>query len=121
MVATLAAHAAPLAPQELLDESLPSIYSYFSEISTAMLEAAQRGDWDSVTEGEQSCARLVTLLQTNAPVATSELERQECMRLIRKILADDAAIRGLAQPLMQELDKILRPASGSRLRMHSFR
>ena len=121
MAVTLAAHAASLSQQESPNESLPSIYSYFSDISTAMVEAAQRGDWDSVTEGEQSCARLVSLLQTKAPVPANEVERQECMRIIRKVLADDAAIRGLAQPWMQELDKILRPASGSRLRVHSFR
>lgn len=121
MAVILATQAASPPSADFPEASLPSIYSYLSSISGAMLEAARRGDWDAVTEGEQSCAQLVELLRTKAPMPANDIEREECMRIIRKVLADDAAIRELAQPWMQELDKILRPAGGRRMPVHSFR
>lgn len=102
--------------------SLATIYRYFAQVSTAMLEAAQRGEWEAVSEGERSCAQLVELLRTHKPMPGDDAERRECMDIIRKVLADDAAIRGLAQPAMAELDRILRPNGNQhRMLVHSFR
>jgi flagellar protein FliT len=121
MSANLVVHpSASTTSQGRVATTLQSVYEGFAEISTAMLDAAERGDWDAVTAGEQSCGQLVDFLHQSRLVPIDDAERVECMRLVRKVLADDAAIRGLAQPWLQELDKILRPATG-RLRTHSFR
>ena len=111
---------APDTPPRGSETTLQSVYEGFAELSSAMLDAAERGDWDAVTAGEQSCGRLIDFLKHANLVPIDEAERLECMRLVRKVLADDAAIRGLAQPRLAELDRILRPSHG-RMRTHSFR
>ncbi len=117
MSATLAAPAHGKPP----DVSLLNIYAIFAEHSGAMLESAQRGDWDDVTRREKACSQLIDVLRNFSSLKPAhEDERQECMRLVRKVLADDAAIREIAQPWLRELDQILRPLNGRRP-VHSFR
>ncbi len=84
-------------------------YQQLSDLSGAMLAAARRGDWDTVISTEQLCARVIGELQSNPqPLPEKGPAQTERMRLLRKILADDAEVRDLAQPWMRELERILR-------------
>lgn len=115
--ASIPAQSAPL--ERKLDESPVVRYSRFAELSRAMLLAAQNGDWDAVRTGEQACSQLIDSLRKHPAPPVTDQERQLCMDLIRRVLADDAAIRDLAQPRLKELEHILRPAQ--RFAAHSFR
>lgn len=89
--------------------ALVVLYGRLAELSRTMLAAAQRGDWDAVTASESDCAGLVGQLH-RCPIETCPpAERETCMRLIREILANDAATRDIAEPWMKELERILRP------------
>lgn len=84
-------------------------YQQLSDLSGAMLEAARRGDWDTVTSTERICARVIGDMRQQpeaAPVSDSEHDAR--LRLLRKILADDAEVRDLAQPWMRELERIIK-------------
>ena len=84
-------------------------YQQLSDLSGAMLEAARRGDWDTVTSTERLCARVIGDLRRQpeqGPI--TETEHDERLRLLRKILADDAEVRDLAQPWMRELGRIIK-------------
>jgi flagellar protein FliT len=95
-------------------------YQQLSDLSGAMLEAARRGDWDTVTSTERDCARLIRDLRQNPDhTALSEIEHDERLRLLRKILADDAEVRDLAQPWMRELERIIK--GSRRAAVPSFR
>ncbi|GAA4342370.1 hypothetical protein GCM10023144_44350 [Pigmentiphaga soli] len=108
-------------PSSAAGASLREIYTQFAQISSAMLEAARRGDWNDVTLRERACAQLIEILRNREPLRPSdEAERQACMQLLRKVLADDAAIRDLAEPWLRELDQILHPGR-RRLPVHTFR
>jgi flagellar protein FliT len=109
MSATLAA----LDRSETPDVTLLNIYAMFAEHSGAMLESAQRGDWDDVVRREKACSQLIDRLRHPTALKPADEDgRQECMHLVRKVLADDAAIRDIAHSWLRELDQTLRPLSG---------
>ncbi|WP_296465055.1 flagellar protein FliT [Pigmentiphaga sp.] len=92
--------------------ALRQAYMELAELSSAMLAAARRGDWDEVASYEAECARrtdYVRQLSTPGTESLPKAEREGCIALIQQVLADDAAIRDLAQPWMKELEQILRP------------
>lgn len=104
--------------------ALRTAYMDLARLSAAMLEAARRGDWDAVTSHEAECARRtehVRRLASPGTEALPEAERQGCIALIQQVLADDAAIRELAQPWLKELEQILRPGRHGHLAYSSFR
>jgi len=90
---------------------LLAAYAELARLSAAMLDAARRGDWDEVASHEAECARRTEHLRQLASPGTeslAEAEREHCIALIQQVLADDAAIRDLAQPWMKELEQIIR-------------
>ncbi|QEI07251.1 flagellar protein FliT [Pigmentiphaga aceris] len=96
-------------------------YQQLSDLSVVMLEAARRGDWDTVTSTERICARVIgDLRQYPDPAPVNDVEHEERMRLLRTILANDAEVRDLAQPWMRELERILQ-SSKRRPAIPSFR
>ena len=89
-------------------ERLIAAYDRLSRTTGCMLNAAQRNDWERLVELEKDCAGLVAQL--------SELESDEGLprgmrvhkqTLIRKVLADDAAIRNITEPWLQQLGTML--------------
>ena len=73
--------------------------------SQEMLQAARAGDWDSVCRLEGACAVVIARLQQLAqeqPLASDEQPHR--MRILRAILARDAEIRRLCDPLPEVLD-----------------
>ena len=84
-------------------------YTRMAAASGRMLAAARRDDWDSVTEAEKECSRLIAELSTMGDLVPSDPDlREQKLTLMKRVLADDAEIRVLTQPWMQRLDTLLR-------------
>jgi flagellar protein FliT len=89
-------------------------YEAIAAASSAMLEAARAEDWDEVTRLEDRCRTLIAALKAAAadtPLSRKDNERR--MDLLRKILADDAEIRGRAEPWLEQLEYLVRPRTGA--------
>lgn len=81
-------------PQRLLN-----YYHAIEAASRSMLEAARQEDWDGVVRSEGACAVLIEQLRFTA--RTSQLTREdraEKIRVMQRILRNDAEIRTLAEP-----------------------
>ena len=89
----------------------PSLLQYYEAIERAsqdMLAAARGGDWDQVVKLEGACAVLIARLKNAAqqqPLGTEEAQLKS--RIMQRILVNDAEIRQLAEPWLEDLDKIL--------------
>jgi flagellar protein FliT len=73
-----------------------------------MLEAARRGNWDHVVKLEGACAVLISQLKAAAaqqPLGTEEAQLKS--RIMQRILVNDAEIRTLAEPWLEDLDQML--------------
>jgi len=88
-----------------------SLLNYYQAIETAsqdMLEAARVGNWDHVLKLEGACALLISQLRHTA--AHNELGDDEARlksRIMQRILVNDAEIRQLAEPWLEDLDQLL--------------
>jgi flagellar protein FliT len=89
----------------------PSLLQYYEAIERAsqdMLAAARGGDWDQVVKLEGACAVLIARLKSAAqqqPLGTEEAQLKS--RIMQRILVNDAEIRQLAEPWLEDLDQIL--------------
>ena len=91
-------------------------YEFVADTSGRMLEAARRNDWDAVVAEERRCRELIGRLQAAGDTPLSEAGRLQKQQVIRKVLADDAEIRNLAQPWLQHLERVLTASdNGKRL------
>lgn len=82
-------------------------YESLSSIMGKMREAAALGEWDNLVELEQQCSQRVALLKEERQVPVDEPTRLQKAALIKKILADDAAIRSKTETWMAQLDRIM--------------
>jgi flagellar protein FliT len=74
-------------------------YEAIAAISARMLAAARKALWNDLLELQEEYRALVdTLRKIDMTIALDEKERMRKYDLIRQILADDAAIRDLANP-----------------------
>lgn len=74
-------------------------YKAIEDSSRQMLNAAKEEDWDQVVRFEGACAVLIEQLRSKA--RSEELlpeHRSEKMRIMQRILQNDAQIRYLAEP-----------------------
>ena len=78
-------------------------YESLSELTGTMLNAASQGEWDELEEMEQRCKSYVGSLMQATPVSLNENEQRTKISIIRTILQNDAKIRALAEPRMNEL------------------
>lgn len=79
-------------------------YEAIAAVSARMLSAARDALWNELIELQEEYRALVDLLRDiDAGTSLSENERVRKYDLIRQILADDAAIRDLANPSMARL------------------
>lgn len=89
-------------------EALLSTYDSLSVTTGHMLSAARHGDWDRLVSLEQDCADIVarlSALETEDPLPPAVRARKAA--LLRKVLADDAAIRDITQPYLKRLEAML--------------
>lgn len=88
-----------------------TLLGYYEAIETAsldMLSAARDGDWDRVVKLEGACAVLIAQLKHAAsehPLGPSELALKS--RIMQRILVNDAEIRNLAEPWLNELGQMV--------------
>lgn len=92
-----------------MDEGvLIDYYEAIERASEQMLSAARSGDWDQVVKLEGACAVLISSLKQAA--ARQELGREERVlksRIMKRILVNDAEIRSLAEPWIEQLDQVM--------------
>jgi len=122
-----------------MDPQLLNYYEAIEKASADMLAAARAGLWDEVVRLEGACVLLISQLKTEAlrrddqadqadpPESAAALrqrlqrspeeENAACVksRIMQRILVNDAEIRQLAEPWLQDLDDTL---SGRRQVMH---
>lgn len=89
-------------------QRLLGTYDCLAHTTARMLCAAQTRDWDKLVDLEKHCAELIarmSALETDDPLPADVRGRKVAM--IRKVLADDAAIRNITEPWLQELGAML--------------
>lgn len=89
----------------------PVLLNYYEAIEKAsqdMLEAARAGNWDHVVKLEGACALLISQLKhAAAKQSLGTEEAQLKSRIMQRILINDAEIRQLAEPWLEDLDNML--------------
>lgn len=89
-------------------ETLLSYYEAIERASSDMLAAARDGNWDEVVKLEGACAVLISQLkQVAQSQALKEDESKVKARIMQRILLNDAEIRHLAEPWLEDLDNML--------------
>lgn len=92
-----------------MNSNILEYYEAIERASADMLEAARQGDWDQVVQLEGACAVLISQLKHAAQ--TEKLRADEAKaksRIMQRILLNDAEIRHLAEPWMEDLDHMMR-------------
>jgi flagellar protein FliT len=92
----------------VMTTDLLNYYEAIEKASQEMLEAARQGNWDQVLKLEGACALLISQLKQSA--ASQPLGRDEAKfksRIMQRILVNDAQIRQLAEPWIDEIDDML--------------
>ena len=93
-----------------MDPQLLSYYEAIERASVDMLAAARAGNWDEVVKLEGACVLLISRLKNAAaePESARDAQAMEAAkaksRIMQRILVNDAEIRHLAEPWLQELD-----------------
>ncbi|MEO7150648.1 MAG: flagellar protein FliT [Burkholderiaceae bacterium] len=91
-----------------MNNDLLNYYEAIEQASKDMLDAARSGNWDHVVKLEGACAVLIgKLKQAAASQALGNEEAQLKSRIMQRILVNDAEIRTLAEPWLDDLDDIL--------------
>ncbi len=107
-----------------MDPQLLSYYEAIERASADMLSAARAGNWDEVVKLEGACVLLISQLKHAAQEpaedkAQASAQAQEAARvksrIMQRILVNDAEIRHLAEPWLQDLDDTL---AGRRQTLH---
>ena len=97
-----------------MNSALLNYYEAIERASADMLSAARSGDWDQVVKLEGACAVLISQLKHAASAQTLGAEEAQLKsRIMQRILINDAEIRQLAEPWLEDLDGLLagRPKS----------
>ena len=91
-----------------MNSQLLSYYEAIEQASADMLSAARIGNWDEVVKLEGACVLLISQLkQAASEKALAPKDAQLKTRLMQRILLNDAEIRHLAEPWLEDLDKVL--------------
>lgn len=90
-----------------MQDKLLDYYKAIEAASMQMLDAARREDWDGVVRCEGACAILIEQLRYKAQSQDLPREdRAEKMRVMHRILRNDAEIRVLAEPWLTHFDQL---------------
>ena len=88
--------------------SLLNYYEAIEQASQDMLRAAREGNWDHVVKLEGACALLISQLRHAASERSlGPDEAQLKSRIMQRILVNDAEIRQLAEPWLDDLDRLI--------------
>ena len=89
-----------------MTQMLIDYYKAIEDSSTKMLNAAKSKDWEQVVRFEGACAVLIEQLRAKAQ--SDELpaeQRSEKIRIMQRILQNDAQIRCLAEPWLDQFEQ----------------
>ena len=91
-----------------MNAELLSYYEAIERASAEMLNAARAGNWDEVVKLEGACVLLISQLKHAARNEALGAEAAKAKsRIMQRILINDAEIRHLAEPWLQDLDNTL--------------
>ena len=91
-------------------------YEAIAALSAQMLAAAREGEWSELKAMQGVYRGLVDQLQeTDAGSELDESARARKLDLVKKILADDAAIRDLSSPSLARLSALFTVNSTARV------
>ena len=92
----------------MMNTAILNYYEAIEKASQDMLAAARVGNWDQVLKLEGACALLISQLKHNAAAKPlGQDEAQFKSRIMQRILVNDAEIRQLAEPWLDDLDDLL--------------
>jgi flagellar protein FliT len=99
-----------------MNTELLNFYEAIERASADMLTAARAGNWDEVVKLEGACVLLISQLKNAARNDALDAEAAKAKsRIMQRILVNDAEIRHLAEPWLQDLDDTL---AGRRKTLH---
>ncbi len=99
---------APAHTGDAMSSALLHYYQAIEKASQEMLDAARAGNWDHVLKLEGACALLISQLKHAAcKQGLGAEEAQLKSRIMQRILVNDAEIRQLAEPWLEDLDNLL--------------
>ena len=91
-----------------MNSQLLSYYEAIEKASADMLDAARAGNWDHVIKLEGACVLLISQLKNAARSnGLSGEENQLKSRIMKRVMVNDAEIRHLAEPWLDDLDQML--------------
>jgi flagellar protein FliT len=91
-----------------MSHTLLNYYEAIERASADMLDAARNGHWDEVVKLEGACAVLISQLKHAAKEQSLQAEESRLKsRIMQRILLNDAEIRHLAEPWLEDLDNML--------------
>jgi flagellar protein FliT len=94
--------------QDAMTTALLHYYQAIEKASQDMLQAARTGNWDQVLKLEGACALLISQLKHQAAEKSlGDDEAQFKARIMQRILVNDAEIRQLAEPWLDDLNDLL--------------
>jgi len=73
-------------------------YEVLESASQEMVQAARRGDWDSLCRLEAACGVVIARLRTMTQPLSRD-EQPQRMRMLLSIIANDAEVRRICDPL----------------------
>jgi flagellar protein FliT len=91
-----------------MNTQLLGYYEALERASTDMLAAARAADWDQVVKLEGACVLLIAQLKhaaTEQSLGGDEARLKN--RIMQRILVNDAEIRTLAEPWLENLDQMM--------------
>ena len=89
-------------------KTLLNYYEAIEQASLDMLNAARGGQWDEVVRLESACALLIAVLKRTAASETLDTNQARVKsKIMQRILVNDAEIRQLAEPWLEDLDNVL--------------
>jgi flagellar protein FliT len=90
------------------DGRLLGYYEALERASNDMLAAARAADWDEVMKLEGACVLLIAQLRDAAAAQPLPIDAtRHKSRIMQRILVNDAEIRQLAEPWLDDLDRIV--------------
>lgn len=91
-----------------MNTQLLNYYEAIERASADMLAAARAGDWDRVVKLEGACVVLISQLKQAAGSKVPEAQEGQLKAgIMQRILLNDAEIRYLAEPWLEQIDTLL--------------
>lgn len=91
-----------------MDTQLIDYYKAIERASNEMLQAARQGDWNEVVRIEGACSVLISKLRSACEGITLDAEQvRRKSTIMQRILINDAEIRHLVEPWLEDVDSLL--------------